>query len=57
LMWKPEIFVEVIQATFNKNKDKTIHDKVVSQLKQIDSIRTGIKESELQQTISIPDKE
>ena len=51
LLWKPEIFVEVIQSGYNKNKEKTIHDSVVKLLKKKESIKTGM--TELKQQIDL----
>jgi len=48
LLWKPEIFVEVIQSGYNKFKDKIIHDSVIKLLKKRESIKTGMIESEQQ---------
>ena len=51
LLWIPEIFTEVIQATHNKKKDKAIHNKVLNILKKKDSIKTGMNEVKQQKTI------
>lgn len=51
LLWQPEMFVEVIQAGYNKNKDKNIRLKVMDILKNKDRSIRIIEESKLQQKL------
>lgn len=51
LFWHPNYFVEVLQSGYNKNKDKSIREFVMAQLKKRNQITTGENETANQSVI------
>jgi len=52
LFWHPNYFVEVLQSGYNKKKDKSIREFVLTELKKRDRIITGKNEAENQLAIN-----
>ena len=51
LLWKPEIFVEVIQSKYNRNINKAIRENVIKILRKKDHFKKGLIESGYQQKL------